>query len=88
VRALTKFDERLATLEEKLSLLKARQQRIAARARALACARARVAATRRKILAGAILLARVEAGDFDSRTFERWLDQALVRPEDRKLFGL
>ncbi len=44
--------------------------------------------TRRKILAGAILLAKVEAGDFDSRTFKRWLDKALTRKDDRELFGL
>ena len=44
--------------------------------------------TRRKILAGALLLAKVESGDFDSRTFKRWLDKALTRDDDRKLFGL
>ena len=83
-----KLDDRIATLEEKLKQLKVRQQRITARASALASRRARNEDTRRKILAGAILLAKVESGDFDSRTFKRWLDKALTRPDDRKLFGL
>ena len=85
---MTKLDDRVATLEEKLKQLKVRQQRITARAAALASRRARNEDTRRKILAGAILLAKVEAGDFDARTFKRWLDKALLRDEDRKLFGM
>ena len=83
-----KLDDRIATLEEKLKQLKVRQQRAAARAAALASSRARKDDTRRKILAGAILLAKVEAGDFDQRTFRRWLEKALTREDDRKLFGL
>jgi hypothetical protein len=43
---------------------------------------------RRNILAGATLLAKVESGDFDSRSFRRWLDKALTREDDRELFGL
>lgn len=85
---MTKLDERVATLEDKLMQLKARQQRAAARTAALASSRARKEDTRRKILAGALLLAKVESGDFDSRTFKRWLDKALTRPDDRKLFDL
>ena len=83
-----KLDDRIATLEEKLRQLKVRQQRAAARAAALASARARKDDLRRKILAGAILLAKVESGDIDARSFRRWLDQSLVRKDDRKLFGL
>ena len=85
---VTKLDDRVATLQEKLKQLKVRQQRAVARATALASSRARKDDTRRKILAGAILLAKVESGDFDSRTFKRWLDKALVREDDRRLFGL
>ena len=83
-----KLDERISGLEEKLKQLKTRQARLDARKRAIASSRARKNDTRRKILAGAILLAKVEAGDFDSRTFKRWLDKALTREDDRKLFGL
>ena len=85
---MTRLNDRVATLEEKLKHLKLRQQRITARASALATRRARNEDTRRKILAGALILAKVESGDFDSRTFKRWLDKALTRAEDRKLFGL
>ena len=84
---MTKLDDRVETLEHKLKQLKIRQQRAAARATALASARARKDDTRRKILAGAILLAKVEAGDFDPGTFKRWLDRSLVREDDRRLFG-
>ena len=85
---MTKLDDRVATLEGKLKQLKIRQQRVASRASALASSRAHKDDTRRKILAGAILLAKVEAGDFDSRTFKRWLDKTLTRDDNRRLFGL
>ena len=85
---MAKLDERISGLEEKLKQLKTRQARLDARKRALASRRARNEDTRRKILAGALILAKVEAGDFDSRTFKRWLDKALTREDDRKLFEL
>lgn len=83
-----KLNERIETLQERLNQLKTRQARIEARKRHLASSRARKDDTRRKILAGAILLAKVEAGEFESRTFRRWLDKALTRKDDRELFGL
>ncbi len=85
---MPKLDERIETLQKRLEQLKTRQARVEARKRALTAQRARKDDTRRKILAGAILLAKVESGDFDSRTFKRWLDKALTRPDDRALFGL
>lgn len=84
----TKLDERVATLEDKLKQLKVRQQRAKARETALASRRARKDDTRRKILVGAILLAKVEQGQFDERQLRRWLDKALTRKDDRALFGL
>ncbi len=84
----SKLDDRIATLEEKLQQLKVRQQRAEARKRTLLSKRERAADTRRKILVGAIVLAKVEQGDFDQRTLRRWLDKALTRADDRKLFGL
>ena len=83
-----KLEERIESLQERLNQLKTRQARIEARQRTLAARRSRKDDTRRKILAGAILLSKVEAGDFDSRTFRRWLDKALTRSDDRKLFEL
>jgi len=85
---MAKLDERIAGLETKLEQLKTRQARLEARKRALASRRARAADTRRKILAGAIVLAKVEEGELDKRQFRRWLDKALTRAEDRALFDL
>ena len=84
----SQLDDRIEALKTRLEQLKTRQARVEARKRALASGRARKEDTRRKILAGAILLAKVESGNFDSRTFRRWLDKALTRQDDRKLFGL
>ena len=84
----TKLDDRIENLETKLQQLKFRQQRIAARKAALLSRRARKDDTRRKILVGAVILAKVEQGDFDERQLQRWLDKALVRADDRALFGL
>ena len=60
----------------------------AARTAALSSSRARKGDARRKILAGAILMTKLEAGYFDSRTSKRWLDKALVREDDRRLVDL
>jgi hypothetical protein len=83
-----KLDERISSLETKLQQLKARQAKADARKRALLARRARNDDTRRKILAGAILLAEVEAGEFPREQFRAWLDAALTRPQDRALFEL
>ena len=83
-----KLDERIAGLEEKLQQLKARQARTEARKRALLSRRARKDDTRRKILAGAIVLAKVASGELDGKRFREWLDQALTRADDRALFEL
>jgi hypothetical protein len=83
-----KLDERIDTLQTKLRQLKARQVRLEARKRTLASRRARKDDTRRKILAGAILLEKVEQGVIDPATFTGWLDDALMRADDRALFEL
>ena len=83
-----KLDERITGLEEKLKQLRTRQQRIEARKRALLSRRERAADTRRKILVGAIVLAKVEQGEIDAAQLRRWLDQALTREDDRELFRL
>jgi hypothetical protein len=48
--------------------------------------RPRKADTRRKILLGAIVLAKVEQGEFAQDRLRAWLDGALTRPDDRALF--
>jgi chromosome segregation ATPase len=85
---MPKIDDRIATLETKLKQLKTRQARLDARKRALASSRARKDDTRRKILAGAIVLARVEQGQIPQAEFRAWLDAALTRADDRALFDL
>jgi chromosome segregation ATPase len=85
---MPKLDERIATLQERLQQLKARQQRIAARQKSLESRRSRKTDTRRKILAGAIVLAKLGQGEFDKAQFYRWLDEELTRADDRALFDL
>lgn len=55
--------EQISALEAKLRQLKARQQLVEARQRTIESRRARKADTRRKILVGAIVLAKVEQGE-------------------------
>ena len=85
---MAKIEERIETLKERLKQLETRKARAEGRKRALASRRARKDDTRRKILAGAIVLAKVQSGDLDPKTFQKWLDQALVRDDDRALFEL
>lgn len=79
---------KIADLEAKLRQLKERQQAVEARRRTLESRRARKADTRRKILVGAIVLAKVERGEIPEAELRRWLEGALVRVDDRHLFGL
>ena len=79
---------KIAELEAKLRQLKERQQAVDARRRTLESRRERKADTRRKILVGAIVLAKVERGEIPEAELRRWLEGALVRDDDRALFGL
>jgi len=84
----TKLSDRIETLEERLKQLKAKQARIEARQRTLSSRRARREDTRRKILVGAIVLAKVDQGVLDESTLRGWLKGGLTRPDDKALFGL
>jgi hypothetical protein len=75
-------------LEQRLKQLKVRQQRMEARRLSLESRRARRDELRRKILAGAIVLAQVERDALANAQFRRWLDESLVREDDRALFNL
>jgi hypothetical protein len=44
--------------------------------------------TRRKFLVGAVVLARVEKSLLEESVLRGWMDGALERAEDRRLFGL
>jgi hypothetical protein len=85
---MPKIDERIETLEAKLKQLKVQQQRSVTRARALASRRTRQGELRRKILVGAIVLAKVENKEFGAEILRGWLDAALTRDDDRALFEL
>ena len=87
-RANSRRLAKISELEGKLRQLKERQQAVEARRRTLESRRERKADTRRKILVGAIVLARVERGELPDSELRRWLEGALVREDDRALFGL
>jgi len=77
VRHVLKDCERIDTLEQRLRELKMKQQRIEARRRSFESRRARREDTRRKILVGAIVLAKVEQGVLEDSVLRGWLDAAL-----------
>jgi hypothetical protein len=85
---MPKIDERIQSLEAKLKQLKTLQARKEARTRTTAAKKSRGEELRRKILAGAVLLAKVEKGEFDEVVLKGWMDGALSRADDRELFGL
>jgi hypothetical protein len=80
--------ERIRALEQKLKQLKTLQQRREAKARSVALHRSRRDELRRKILVGAVVLAKVEAGEIDEKLLKQWLEGAVTRADDRALFGL
>jgi hypothetical protein len=80
--------ERIQALETKLKQLKVQQQRKEAKARSVALHRSRREEMRRKFLVGAVVLAKVEAGEIEETTLRQWMRPALSTREDRALFGL
>jgi hypothetical protein len=84
----SQITERIESLEERVKQLKAKQQRIEARRWSLESRRTRRDDTRRKILVGAIVLAKVEQGVIQESVLRGWLEGALTRADDRALFGL
>ena len=85
---MDKLTERISTLEERLRALKAQQTRSAARQRTVSSRRERKDDTRRKILVGAIVLAKAERGEISDAQLRQWLSESLTRPDDRALFAL
>jgi len=85
---MSKIDEQIANLEERLRQLKARQQKTLARQRAFESHRERKNDTRRKILTGAVVLALVKHGRLSEAQLRAWMDEALIRADDRALFAL
>jgi len=85
---MVRIEERISTLEQKLKQLKARRQLLDNRRERLESQQARKADTRRKILVGAVVLAKVQQGEIAEAQLRKWLDGALTRADDRALFGL
>lgn len=78
----------ISKLEARLRQLKTSDRLARARLRRHESQRARKDDTRRKILVGAIVLAKVEQGVLADAQLRQWLDGALKRADDRALFGL
>jgi hypothetical protein len=85
---MPKLDAQISSLEEKLKALKLKQQRSEARRKAVESKRERKADTRRKILIGAIVMAKLDQKVMDEKLLRSWLDEALTREDDRALFAL
>ena len=82
------IEDRIADLERRLKQAKALKQQQVARERAVERKRQRSDETRRKILVGAVVLAKVERGEWPQERLRELMDQALTRADDRALFGL
>jgi hypothetical protein len=92
------MDSTRAKQDTTLSKLQQKKARIIERARALdkemrarqnAMAKAdRKLDTRRKIIVGAVMLARVKSGQLNHERFRQMLDEALTHPDQRALFDL
>ena len=82
------IDSRIATLEARLRQEKAKKQQIEARRRAAEQKRIRSEDTRRKLLLGAVIMGKMERGEWSRDKVLVMLDAALTRADDRALFGL
>ena len=70
----TRPEESVDAWVEKLRQLQARQQRLEARQQTMLVTRSRREDTRRKILVGAVVLAKVERGEIPEATLKEWLE--------------
>jgi len=80
--------QQIEKLEERLRQLKVQQARSEARRRLQASRQARRDDTRRNILMGAVVLAKVDQVVLPYEDLSSWLNGALTRQDDRRLFGL
>ena len=87
-KSIPAIDHRIADLERRLKQAKALKQQQVAREKAAERKRQRSADTRRKILVGAVILAKVEHGEWPKERLHDLMDKALIRADDRALFGL
>lgn len=81
-------DERISALKEKLKQEQEKKAKIEAKKRAAESKKTRADDTRKKVLVGAVILARVERGEWPADKLMATMDKALTRADDRALFGL
>jgi len=80
--------ERIESLQKKLTQEREKKARIEARRKSEESKKARAADTKRKILVGAAVLSKVEAGDWPREKLQALLNTALTRNSERALFDL
>jgi len=85
---LAELDEQQRKLEEELRKKRARITRAKRRENARLTNEKRKRDTRRKVLIGAAVLAKMEAGQMSNEQLTRLLDGYLTRDDDRELFDL
>jgi hypothetical protein len=84
---MAQTEAQIARLELRLKQLRARQARVASLRRRQVSQQERKDDTRRKILVGAVVLAKVKQGGLSDAELREWLEGALKRADDRALFG-
>lgn len=88
VTPMATVDQRIESLKEQLKQAKAQKQRMEAQKRAADAKKERANDTRRKVLAGAMTLAKADQGPDERARLLRAMDAFLTRDDDRELFGL
>jgi hypothetical protein len=83
-----KMEERIASMEQHLKALKERHQKAETKRKRDEAQKAKKDEARRKMLAGTVLLEKVERGEVTEAQLRKWLDGSLSLPEDRALFNL
>jgi hypothetical protein len=83
---MANIDDRISALETKLKQEKAKKQKMEARKRVFESNKKRKEDTRRKILVGAVVLAKVERGEWPKEDFLEMMGKALTRKSDQSLF--
>jgi len=81
---MAKSEDRLKRLEEKRAQINAEIQRVRAREQK----EERKRDTRRKVLVGAMILSKVDSGDWPEDRLMAAMNTYLDRDHDRELFGL
>lgn len=82
------MEERIVAAEQNLRNLKERHQKAETKRKRDEAQQTKKNEARRKILAGTVVLEKVERGEITESQFRKWLESALTEPDDRALFDL